>query len=276
MGFPSMAKLPYQVMTTNAIKHHLSKDGSSTLFSERYHQFYHNPNGAVSESKHVFFDTPGLTKKIASSNTTSLSILEVGFGTGLNFLLFLDQYLSNKRSYPATFFSVEGFPISKELASELNFLDFIHSRKLADFLPDVFGKLKPGDNSFSQVLGTNIDLHIYYGLFDEVISVPEKIDFIFHDAFSPEVNPELWTVESFEKLASFGNNETILSTYCAASKARAALAKAGWNIARSPGALGKREMTIASLNEATLSAFDRVNERRLIERYNNCEFGGLG
>ncbi len=259
-------------MTTNEIIHHLSKDGSSTLYSEHFQQFYHNPNGAVSESKHVFFDTPGLTEILSSPKTNSLSILEIGFGTGLNFLLFLDQYLSNKCSFPVHFFSVEGFPISEDLAQKLNFSDFLNSKELEEFLPSVFRTIGPGNNTFSEVLGTNIHLHVFYGLFEEIKSIPKPTDFIFHDAFSPEVNPELWTVETFQKLTEFGNSKAVLSTYCAASKARAALAKAGWYVAKTPGALGKREMTVASLDSSNLEAFARVNERRLIERFDNGEF----
>ena len=259
-------------MTTRSVKHHLSKDGSSTLYSEQFQQFYHNPNGAVSESKHVFFDVPGLTERISSPSTTSLSILETGFGTGLNFLLFLDQYLSNKCTYPVNFFTVEGFPISGDLAKKLNFAAFLSNEKMADFLPSVFQSLEFGINTFSNVLGTNVHLHVFKGLFDELTSIPKPADFIFHDAFSPEVNPELWTVDTFNKLSVFGNEKTILSTYCAASKARAALAKAGWLIAKAPGALGKREMTVASLDPSNIQAFDRINERRLIERFDNDEF----
>lgn len=262
-------------MTTRSVKHHLSKDGSSTLYSEHFQQFYHNPNGAVSESKHVFFDTPGLTERLSSPETTSLSVVEVGFGTGLNFLLLLDEYLTNKFTYPVHFFSIEGFPISEELASTLNFEEFLNSKRLADFLPSVFKSLEPGHNTFSNVLGENVHLHVFYGLFDENISTPLPADFIFHDAFSPEANPELWTVDTFQKLASLGNKEAVLSTYCAASKARAALAKAGWHIAKAPGALGKREMTIASLGTSNLQAFDQINERRLVERYDNGEFDTL-
>jgi len=47
---------------------------------------------------------------------------------------------------------------------------------------------------------------------------------------------------------------------------------AGWKISRAPGALGKREMTLASLDEKNLDGFKRVNEQRLIERYHQGDF----
>ena len=61
-------------------------DGSDTLFSRDFGSTYHSVKGAVSESRHVFVQN-GLQKFI---HLTSLSILEIGIGTGLNaFLAYL-------------------------------------------------------------------------------------------------------------------------------------------------------------------------------------------
>lgn len=256
---------------TKAPEHHISKDGSSTLYSSQFGQFYHNPNGAVSESKHIFFETSGLTKAL-NPDTESLTIFEVGFGTGLNFLLLIDQYLSKKLSFPVHFYSVEAFPIDNDTAALFNFENFLESEKVRESMPKVFSGLKPGMNTITPIESENIHLHLFYGPFQELGSIEHQIDFIFHDPFSPEVNEELWTVDTFLKLKSFSIMNTVLATYCAASKARATMASAGWFISKAPGALGKREMTLGSLNEEKLSAFKRVNEKRLIERLNNGEF----
>ena len=61
-----------------------TKDGSHTLYSHRFSQHYHNPNGAVAESRHNFFEVNGLSD--ALKNGHEIIILEVGFGTGLNLL----------------------------------------------------------------------------------------------------------------------------------------------------------------------------------------------
>jgi tRNA U34 5-methylaminomethyl-2-thiouridine-forming methyltransferase MnmC len=86
------------------------------------------------------------------------------------------------------------------------------------------------------------------------------------------VNEELWTVETFEKLITYANKNAVLSTYCAASKARASMAVAGWKLAKAQGALGKREMTIASLSEEKILRFKRVNEERLVQRFKSGDF----
>ncbi|MBO6522384.1 MAG: tRNA (5-methylaminomethyl-2-thiouridine)(34)-methyltransferase MnmD [Balneolaceae bacterium] len=259
-------------MTTDSAKHHFSKDGSSTLYSDKFGQFYHNPNGAVSESNHVFFDIPGVNLAL-NNEPEALTVFEVGFGTGLNFLLLLDRYLSGKLAFPVHFYSVEAFPVSKKMAESFNFDEFLTHKKFGKLLPGIFGQLQPGLNTIKPLPEHEVYLHLFYGFFDELDHIDNTVDFIFHDAFSPEVNKELWTVGTFRKLASFGKKNAVLSTYCAASKARAAMAKAGWKLAKAPGALGKREMTIASLSEQKISGFKRVNESRLIERFDAGEFG---
>ncbi len=258
-------------MTTDPATHHFSKDGSSTLYSNQFGQYYHNPNGAVSESKHVFFEIPKVPSALIEDRS-SLIFFEIGFGTGLNFLLLLDLFLTNEVQTEVHFYSVEAFPVSLDMANSFNFGDFLTQPELQQIIPDIFSNLNPGTNNFIPIPNKNIHLHLFQGYFDELENIDHKADFIFHDAFSPEVNAELWSVECFQKLVSISAPVVVLSTYCAASKARASMAKAGWKVARAPGALGKREMTLTSLDESKLSGYKRINESRLIERFDSGDF----
>ncbi len=252
-------------------EHHYSKDGSSTLYSNDFGQFYHNPNGAVTESRHVFFDTPGLTDFLNSKHDL-LSVFEVGFGTGLNFLLLCDEYLQRGLSFPLHFYSVEAFPVEPDTAASFNYQEFIVHKNIQDKIKDVFKTLTSGWNTFCLFRDQEIYLHLYIGKFEEIDSVEYPVHFIFHDPFSPEVNEELWSVETFAKLRSFSHDDCRLATYCAASKARAAMADAGWYPGRAKGALGKREMTIATLDPSSLAPFKRLNEKRLIDRLHSGDF----
>ena len=91
--------------------------------------------------------------------------------------------------------------------------------------------------------------------------------FILHDAFSPDANPDLWTVPTFQKLLGAADPGAILGTYCSATKARAAMVLAGWHVARVQGPPGKREVTVASPTDEALSGFKRVNEAHLADRF---------
>lgn len=250
-------------------------DGSTSLYSPKFNQLYHNPNGAVAESRHVFFETNGLVK--ALKQKSSLNIFEVGFGTGLNLLLTLDYLQKLNLNTEIAFYSVEAFPIEADITEDFEFVDEPGLQKSLPILRSILQDIYPGMNRIQ--LTDQISLYLWVGFFDDLFEEHEKssiinhkIDFIFQDAFSPEVNEELWTPDVFKKLASISNDDALLSTYCAASAARAAMAVAGWNIARAPGALGKREMTVASLEAKKLEDFEQVNEKRLVERFEKGDF----
>lgn len=249
----------------------LSEDGSHTLYSEQFHQYFHNPNGAIAESRHVFFETSDLRNRLGEFDR--FNVFELGFGTGLNFFLLVEMLQDMKAPPAVTFRSVEGFPISPDQAGRLNYPELINLDRGSEILSEIFSDLKPGVNTFS--FGTDLVLEIFVGRFDQHPETDQRFHAIFFDPFSPDINPELWQPDVFQDLASLSADEVLLTTYGAASAARAAMTVAGWNVARGPGALGKREMTLAALNPALLTGWNRVNEERLKERWEAGEFRKL-
>jgi tRNA U34 5-methylaminomethyl-2-thiouridine-forming methyltransferase MnmC len=244
-------------------------DGSDTLISRQFDQPYHSLGGAVAESRYVYFEANGLIDSLKSSE--DITILEIGFGSGLNLILLLEYIQKLDSNVHVTFYSVEAFPIKPETAATINFGDDVEVEGYSSLLKEIFSDLEPGWNSFS--ISDKVDLHLFFGTFEAIdLSVIDSIDFILHDPFSPDSNPDGWTPELFSKIADEAADDAMLSTYSAATSARAAMAVAGWTIARFPGALGKREMTVASKNPEKLSHLKRVNETRLIERYEAGDF----
>lgn len=245
-----------------------TRDGSHTLYSQQFGQHYHNPNGAVAESKHVFFEQSGLLE--ALSNHDHITILEIGFGTGLNLFLLMNYCHQLETNISIDYYAIEGFPIDVKTAQNLNFAQHLTQPDLTTHLPAIFGDLSDGMNHFQ--LSDAINLHLFKGLFEDFNTDNLQADFIFQDAFSPDVNPELWTGDTFKKLTKLSSPNVILSTYCAASKVQGAMAWAGWKVAKTQGALGKREMIVASLSEQPLSDFKRINEEHYAHRYEEGDF----
>tara|TARA_R100001143_G_C3361345_1_gene136834 strand:+ start:5114 stop:5689 length:576 start_codon:yes stop_codon:yes gene_type:complete len=191
----------------------------------------------------------------------------------MNLILLLDYLEKESYSGAITYLSVEAYPIAAETVSSLQFGADSGLDKYKPLLEKVFRESKPGLNRFD--LGLNRILLLYIGPFDRLFvqeAISETFQFIFHDPFSPEVNAELWTPDVFQKLLSISSPNALLSTYCAASSARAAMAVAGWFVAKHRGALGKREMTLASPDTDRLSGWKRINEKRLIERFHKGDF----
>ena len=73
----------------------VTADGSKTIFNPTVGENYHSKHGALQESKHVFVES-GLRFFLENNSQTEVSVLEVGFGTGLNFLLSAQHCLENK------------------------------------------------------------------------------------------------------------------------------------------------------------------------------------
>lgn len=245
-----------------------TKDGSHTLFSHRFNQHYHNPNGAVAESKHNFFEVNGLYRRLKESGP--LTVLEVGFGTGLNLLLLLDALSQPESNASVHYYTIEAWPIDAETARRFNYGEHITHPELTEDIIEIFDCLEKGENHFD--LTPQLKATVFKGFFDDLPKHDLNANFIFHDAFSPEVNEELWTGKTFQKLAGLSAPDVVMTTYSAASKAKGAMAWSGWKLAKTHGALGKREMTVASLDVKKLEGLERVNEERLAKRYEEDDF----
>lgn len=209
----------------------LTRDGSYTLFDVERCEHYHSVHGAIQESMFVFIEA-GLKKNTANP----LNILEVGFGSGLNALLTIIE--AGKKEFRIHYTAIEPHPISHEVRKWLNYparLNNIHAAEYFEILhSSPFGKIVEVSDSFSM---TKINAPL------EATTLPGGyFDLIYFDAFSPEIQPELWTVEIFEKLYTASAPGAVLVTYSAKGMVRRNLISAGFHVERLPGPVGKREM----------------------------------
>lgn len=260
-------------MSAQQTRLEISRDGSHTVWSETAGSYFHNPNGAVEESLYVYFEVSGIIR--ALQRDEDVSVMEIGFGTGLNLLLLADLVHQHRPDAQIRFTSVEAWPLPAEQVETLNYSSFLKNKALFAGLPPVFEQLhratgpsKPASGSLGEVR-----YEVYNCPFAKLRFKPKRpFTHVLHDPFDPVVSPELWMPEVFAWLKSRCDESAVLTTFGASTAARASMAKGGWLVARAPGALGKREMTIASLSEAKLRDFKRLNETRLTERWDAGEF----
>lgn len=201
-------------------------DGSETLFSRQFQATYHSLNGAVSESRHIFIQH-GLKKL---PHLPSISVLEFGFGTGLN--AFLALLFSRSHSKEISYTGIESFPLEKSLVQDLNYPDYL----VAPELNHVFEQMHNEDafvfDRFTFQKLRNINQLPSDTLFD----------CIFFDAFSPKEHPAAWEQDIFDQISAMTSKEGVFVTYCAMGEVRRRLEKSGFHVVRQPGAPGKREM----------------------------------
>jgi tRNA U34 5-methylaminomethyl-2-thiouridine-forming methyltransferase MnmC len=207
----------------------LTQDGSHTLLSEKFGTHYHSIFGAMNESEHVFLKE-GLLKFI---HKATLSILETGFGTGLNAWLTL-QKTKNQTVYYTAF---ETNPISIALASQLNYPEIVLKDDFLKLHTCQWGKPFRLAQHFT-LLKLNHPVQEY--------SLQSEFDLIYHDAFAPNIQPELWDRTLFKKYFDSLFPGGILVTYCAKGDVRRALMEVGFKIEKIPGPSGKRHMLRAN------------------------------
>ena len=211
----------------------LTADGSNTLYNEIIGEHYHSKHGAVQESLHVFIDA-GLKKAIQNNPGQPVALLEIGFGTGLNYLFSLAHCLENNITLNYT--GIEAFPISQEELLLTNYGQYVPA---AIWETLTLNYQKAIDHPV--VLFENQEMEIAYTTLTAFQS-SKRYDVIYFDAFSVQHQPEMWTEEILEHTCSFLKAGGIFVTYAITGNLKRALKKAGMTIEKMPGAPGKREM----------------------------------
>lgn len=222
-------------------------DGSATLFVPELNEHYHSTKGARTESQHIF-----INMGLKASLVEAPHILEIGFGTGLNAWLTLEEAEKSSRVvnykglelYPLEWLTIkelgyinqfEQVTINNQLTSSIGLFELMHTSPWENELtisPHFI--LKKIQADFSKWGEKNAS----YQLFE-----PSTFDIIYFDAFAPEKQPEMWSQNLFDHLYVLLNKGGILTTYCAKGVIRRMLQTAGFTVERLPGPPGgKREI----------------------------------
>ena len=207
-----------------------TSDGSTTIHLPEWNEQYHSKHGAIQEAYHVF-----IKHGLQSFNSGKIAILEIGFGTGLNsFITYLEV---QKTNLIIDYVGVEAYPVKEEEIKKLNYVNKLQAQAFAK------------DFSLMHSLSWNIkhDMNNTFSLtkrmqfFDEIVD-NDVFDLIYFDAFGARVQPDLWTIEIFQKMYDALKLNGILVTYSAKGSVRRAMQEVGFEVERLPGPPGKREM----------------------------------
>ena len=205
-------------------------DGAYTLRSEQLGEQYHSLHGAVQESTHVYIKA-GL-EFVAKAE---MDILEVGLGTGLNLLLTWIRCLEGK--YRVRYTALEPFPLRREQLENL-----AHCEDLAwPGLHEPFiERMTTGQGAWHEAIGGLAFRQLAEGAGEH--EAMEAYDVIYFDAFAPSIQPELWTVDIFQRMHRALRPGGVLVTYCAKGDVRRAMIGAGLSAKRLKGPPGKAHM----------------------------------
>lgn len=212
-------------------------DGSTTIHIKEWDECYHSKHGAIQEAQHVF-----IKNGLALFKDRDVSILEIGFGTGLNaFITFLE---SKKLNQSIDYVGVEAYPISSEELVSMNYVDELS----ASDDKAVFEKMHESN------WGEKVELQNHFSLtkrqqFFADIDDHNRYDLIYFDAFGYRVQPELWSTEIFQKMYNSLKINGVLVTYAARGVVKRSMIEVGFTVEKLEGPPGKREMFRATKSE---------------------------
>jgi tRNA U34 5-methylaminomethyl-2-thiouridine-forming methyltransferase MnmC len=208
-------------------------DGSNTIYNPQVGENYHSRNGALQESQHVFLQS-GLQYFLETNPTQQVSILEVGFGTGLNFLLTADFCINQKINLEYT--GIEAYPLSEDIISNTGYEKYTS--------PEVWGEFIA---NYSSALHSSTKLNPYCQL--QIAKCPllsfqsdAQFDVIYFDAFAAINQPKMWNEEAISHTVKFLKSGGVFVTYAITGNLKRMLKGLDLQIQKIPGAAGKREM----------------------------------
>lgn len=215
-----------EILTTN--------DGSTTIHLPDWDESYHSKHGAIQEAYHVF-----IKNGLSLFNGKQVSILEIGFGTGLNaFITYLE---AKKNNQTIEYVGVEAYPVLSDEALQMNYVSELNAANESE----IFSKMHYVFWEERHSISTNFSLTKRKQFFQD-ISDENAFDLIYFDAFGFRVQPELWSLEIFQRMYKALKSNGVLVTYACRGSIKRAMLECGFKVEKLPGAPGKREMLRAT------------------------------
>jgi len=216
-------------MNSNVKTHYTTADGSSTLLSAQYGAHYHSLHGAVSESMHIFVEA-GLMALCQKQVT----ILEVGFGTGLNAALTAQR--GREVGVDVVYHTLELHPLSKEEYMLLNYSQKLPAQAAALWLSACNA---PWGEDFTVEDGFTIrKINEDFTQWQPTV----QYNLVYFDAFAPDDQPEMWSAEQFQKIFDAMAAGGVLVTYSVKGTVKRTLRDVGFELERLQGPPGKKHM----------------------------------
>jgi len=211
----------------------LTADGSKTLYLPHLDETYHSSHGAIQESVHVFIEH-GLT--YVSRQTESITVFEMGFGTGLNALL--SALWAQKHQRTIQYIGVELHPISEDFWRQMEFVQ-------VESEIDLYTKIMSSEWEEFQEINPYFELK---KIEKDVLQLElqEQVDLIYYDAFGPRAQSEMWEIPVLTKMYELLKPGGVFVTYCAQGQMKRNLKALGFELSELPGPPGKRVMTRAT------------------------------
>ena len=218
----------------------LAFDSDGTPYSPAYGDVYHSAQSGPGQAQHVFVGGNGLPQRWARAG--AFTILETGFGTGLNFLATWRQWRDDPaRCARLHYVSIEKHPFGRDALAALH-ARYAEFEPLARQLQQAWPPLLAGMHRL-QFEGGRLALTLAFA--DAATALPRlraRADAIYLDGFAPRLNPDMWSQRLLRQIAQCARPGATVATYSSAAAVRQRLQDAGFAMEKCPGFGRKREM----------------------------------
>ncbi|MBI5911782.1 MAG: bifunctional tRNA (5-methylaminomethyl-2-thiouridine)(34)-methyltransferase MnmD/FAD-dependent 5-carboxymethylaminomethyl-2-thiouridine(34) oxidoreductase MnmC [Betaproteobacteria bacterium] len=218
----------------------LAFDSEGIPYSPAYGDVYHSADSGPGQACHVFVGGNDLPRNWAYER--NFTILETGFGLGLNFLATWREWRADPaRCERLHFVSIEKHPFERDALRTLH-RRYGEFAPLAEQLRQAWPPLMAGLHRLHFEDG-RLTLTLAFG--DVGLLTPRlrlRADAIYLDGFAPRRNPEMWSPQLMRRLARLARPGTTIATYSSAGVVRQGLEAAGFALEKCPGFGRKREM----------------------------------
>ena len=211
-----------------------TSDGSKTLYISELNENYHSHHGALQEARHVFIDNG-----LKTVQNYEINILELGFGTGLNGLVTIDEFLKTDKNHVIHYSTIEKYPVNECEVTELSYDSFFDEPNIKEY----YRKLHECEWNKTTELFPNFFFTKYHRDFFDLkeIELP-KINLVYYDCFGARVQPDLWEKPLFEMVADKMEMGGLLTTYSSKGSVRRILEELNFKVEKKNGPPGKREI----------------------------------
>jgi tRNA 5-methylaminomethyl-2-thiouridine biosynthesis bifunctional protein len=213
--------------------------------SETFDDVYYSQENGLEESRHVFLQGNDLPQRWHNHPQRHFCIGELGFGTGLNFLLTWQAWRELPESRPDLhYLSIEKHPLTHAaLASALDAWPAL--ALLAKPLLDAYPGLLAGQHRVLLDDG-RVRLDLWWedaaeALQDLADREQQLVDAWYLDGFAPSHNATMWSAPLLQAAAALSRPGATLATFTVAGHVRRTLAGAGFQIEKVSGYGRKRE-----------------------------------
>jgi len=215
--------------------------------SVRFGDVYRTRYDALAQAQTVFLQ--GCELPARWYQKTHFTILEAGFGLGLNFLTTWATWTADAQRCPHLhYIGIEAFPASAD--------DLLHSAQALDLASDPLANqiqplaqqlatqwrgIRRGVNHFL-LEDQRLTLELHVGDVQPMLAaLPDHVDAVYLDGFSPALNPGMWSEQTLALVAQRCRPGTRLATYTVAGAVRRRLTALGFEVRKSAGLPPKRE-----------------------------------